>query len=90
MHILSWKGVVSHFRNADILFTKSWVHLCKFIALSAVVALAVSLLQRPNGKSCDGSEEELGAWREKTEHKCSLNAVKSASKMMSMRESSSA
>ena len=82
--------MVSHFRNADILFTKSWVPSCKFIIPSAVAALAVSLLRCQNGKSCDGSEEEIGAWREKTEHKCSLNAVKSTSKMMSMRESSSA
>ena len=32
--------------------------LCKFIVLSAVAARAVSLSQRQNGKSCDGSEEE--------------------------------
>ena len=29
-----------------------------FIVLSAVMALAVSLSRRQNGKSCDGSEEE--------------------------------
>ena len=32
--------------------------LRKFIVLSAVVALVVSLLQRQNGKNCDGREEE--------------------------------
>ena len=35
--------------------------LHKFIVLSAVVALAVSLSQRQNGKNCDGREEER-AW----------------------------
>ena len=35
--------------------------LRKFIVLSAVVALAVSLSQRQNGKNCDGREEER-AW----------------------------
>ena len=42
----------------NILFTKSCIHLCKFIVLSAVAALVVSLSRRQNGKSCDGSEEE--------------------------------
>ena len=32
--------------------------LHKFIALSAVAALAVSLSRRQNDESCDGSEEE--------------------------------
>ena len=35
--------------------------LHKFIVLSAVVVLVVSLLQRQNGKNCDGREEER-AW----------------------------
>ena len=41
------------------------------LLLSAVVALAVSLLWRQNGKNCDTSEEELREWCEmeaKTEH----------------------
>ena len=45
-----------------------------------------------NGKKCDGSEEEVGAWhenrREDRECKCSYNAVKSTSRTISMRESS--
>ena len=68
------------------------IHLRKFIVLSAVAALAVSLLRRQNG---DGSEKELGAWhengREDIEYKCSHNAVKSGSRtMVRERESSSA
>ena len=69
-------------------------NLGKFIVLSAVAALAVSFLQWQNSKNCDGSKEELGAWcesgREDREHKCSHNAVKSASRMMSMRERAAA
>ena len=33
-------------------------NLRKFIVLSAVAALAVSLSRRQNGKNCDGNEEE--------------------------------
>ena len=71
---------------------KSYICLRKFIFLSAVAALAVSLSQHQNDKSCDGSEEELepGVKTEKTECKCSLNAVKSTSGTISTRESSSA
>ena len=44
------------------------IHLRKFIVLSAVAALVVSLSRRQNGKSCDGSEEERArAWRENRE-----------------------
>ena len=79
-------------RNA-IKVSCSCVHLRKFIVLNAVVALAVSLLQRQNGKNCDGSEEELGTWREKgredRERKCSHNAMKSASRTMSTSGSTS-
>ena len=37
---------------------KKCVHLHKFIVLSVVAALAVSLLRRQNGKNCNGYEEE--------------------------------
>ena len=64
------------------------------IVLSAVAALAVSLSRRQNGKSCDGSEEErarsLARKGRRRQRKCSLNAVNSASRTMSTRESSSA
>ena len=79
---------LSHFRNATKI-SKTCVHLRKFIVLSAVAALAVSLLPQQNG---DGSEKELGGWhengREDRERKCRGNAVKSALRMMSTRESS--
>ena len=42
----------------NILFTKSCIHLHKFIVLSAVAVLVVSLSRCQNGKSCDGSEED--------------------------------
>ena len=76
------------FRNAikTSCLQKSCVHLRKFIVLSNVAALVVSLSQRQNAKSCDGSEEERArslVQKEKTEHKCSLNAVKSALRTMS-------
>ena len=61
----------SHFRNAvegvacaqtsvplRKAITKCCVYLRKFIVLSAVVVLGVSLSQRKNSKNCDGSEEE--------------------------------
>ena len=56
MRVLVWRGVQTSvpLRNV-ILFTKSCVHLRKFIVFSAVAALAVSLLRRQNG---DGSEKE--------------------------------
>ena len=41
---------------------KICVKLRKLIVLSAVAALAVSLSRRQNGKNCDASEKELGAW----------------------------
>ena len=75
---------------------KSYVHLVvirKFIVLSAVVVLAVSLSRRQNG---DGSEEKrlyrslVRKQKRSRERKCSHNAVKSALRMMSTRESSSA
>ena len=40
-------------------YKKLCIHLRKLIVLSAVAALAVSLSRRQNGKSGDGSEEEL-------------------------------
>ena len=64
------------------------VYTYKFIVLSAVAALAVSLSHQ-NGKSCDGSKEERTrslVRKQKTEHKCSLNDMKSASRTMSTRE----
>ena len=64
---------------------KNCVHLRKFIVLSAVAVLVVSLLRYQNAKIV------LGAWRkngrEDRERKCSRNAVKSVSRMMSTRES---
>ena len=78
-------------RNAiEICLKKSCVHLCKFIALTTVAVLAVSLSQRQNDKNCNGSEEERAKnlvqnGTEETECKCSHNAVKSASRMMSTR-----
>jgi len=70
------------------------VHLRKFIVLSAVAVLAVSLSQCQNCKSCDRSEEErarsLLARKWRRQCKCSLNAMKSTSRTMSTRESSSA
>ena len=42
-----------------VLFTKSCVHLCKFIAPSTVVVLAVSLSQGQNGK-LRARKKELG------------------------------
>ena len=50
---------LSHFRNA--IFHALGMQQKVGIILSAVAALAVSLLQRQNG---DGSEKELGAWHE--------------------------
>ena len=75
-------------RNAP----ESCIHLRKFIFLSAVAALAVSCHDVKMAKVVMGVEKELepGAKTEKTERKCSLNAVKSASRTMSTRESSSA
>ena len=53
---------------------KSCIHLRKFIVLSAVVALAVSLSRRQTAKVVMGvREKELGAWREKGED--SVNAA---------------
>ena len=75
-------------RNAP----ESCIHLRKFIFLSAVAALAVSCHVVKMAKVVMGVEKELepGAKTEKTERKCSLNTVKSASITMSTRESSSA
>ena len=36
----------------------------RFIVLSAVMVLAVSLSQRQNGRNCDGREGELGTLHE--------------------------
>ena len=68
---------LSHLRmQLNILFTKSCIHLCKFIVLSAVAALAVSLSQRQNGKSCDGSEEERArSLARKQRRRQSINAA---------------
>ena len=48
------------FRNAikTSCLQKSCIYLRKFIVLSAVAALAVSLSQSQHDKSCDGSEKE--------------------------------
>ena len=65
----------------------------KFIFLSGVVALVVSLSRRQMAKVVMGTKKkelEPGVKTEKTEHKCSLNAVKSAWRTVSTRESSSA
>ena len=87
-------------RNAikNILFTKSCVHLRKFIILSTVAALAVLAVSLPQHQMAKFvmrvKKKELGAWRkngrEDGEVKCSHNPVKSASRMMSTKESSSA
>ena len=71
---------------------ESCIHLRKFIFLSAVAALAVSCHDVKMAKVVMEAEKELepGAKTEKTERKCSFDAVKSASRTMSTRESSSA
>ena len=100
-----WAQLPSCFRNAikgvacaqtSILLGSAikCVHLCKFIVLSAVAALAVSLSRLQMAKILMGArKKELGACheneREDREHKCSHNAVKFVSRMMSTRESSS-
>ena len=70
VHVLGRKGVVS--RSGMQFFTlrnapKSCIHLRKFIFLSAVAALVVSLSRRQNGKSCDKGGERARAWRENRE-----------------------
>ena len=83
---------LSCFRNATKIPCLLKVVYSKFIVLSAVVALAVSLLRQQNG---DGSEKERARSlaqkrKEDRERKCSHNVVKSPSRTMSTRESSSA
>ena len=76
----------SHLRMPSCL--QKVVYIYKFIVLSAVAALAVSL-SRQNGKSCDGSKEERTrslARKQRRQRKCSLNDMKSALRTMSMRE----
>ena len=58
-------------RNAP----KSCIRFRKFIFLSAVAALAVSLSQRQNGKSCDGSEEERARSLAQKQRRQSVNAA---------------
>ena len=71
-------------RNAP----KSCIHIHKFIFLSAVAALVVSLSWCQMAKVVKGAKKkklEAGAKTKKTARKCSLNAMKFASRPMSRR-----
>ena len=60
MQLKVWQTSIL-FRNAiksSCLQKGVYTYIRKFIILSAVVGLAVSLSQRQNGKTCDGSEEK--------------------------------
>ena len=55
---------------------KNLCKLRKFIVLSTVAALAVSMSQHENGKNCDGSEEERArSLAHKRERRQSIKAV---------------
>ena len=64
-----------YLNRPHILFTKSCVHLRKFIILITVAALAVLLSRRQNGKNCNGSEEEWASLAQKQKRRQSVNAA---------------
>ena len=71
MQFVTFRDAICHISGKQFVTLrkapKSCIHIRKFIFLSAVAALAVSLSRSQNGKSCDGSEERARSWRKNGE-----------------------